>query len=110
VTPGNEIRLSGLLQASGWVVPSLEQGRPAESVYAVLTDEHQRRLFAKAATVSRPDVSTYFRRPGLERSGFSLNADISALQGRYSLGLAIADDSGLQVCPQPAKAIEILPR
>jgi hypothetical protein len=109
VVPGNESRSSGLLQASGWITSSLEQGRTAEAVYAVLTDEQHRRRFAKATTVSRPDVSAHFNRPGLERSGFSLNADISTLRGRYSLGIAIKEGSRLQVCPQPATVIEILP-
>ena len=110
VTAGLESRSWGILQTAGWVLPSLEQGRLADSIYVVLIDNQHHRYFAKASFMNRPDVSAYFHKPGLERTGFSLSADVSAFDGRYSLRVAVTEGDRLEVCPQPEKIVNISSR
>ena len=105
----NESLSFGLLQTAGWGTPSVEEGRLADAVYVVLTDEQRHRRFAKAVILSRPDVSAYFHKPGLDRSGFSLNADVGVLKGRYALGVAVADGDRLEICARPETTVNISP-
>ena len=99
-----------MLQTADWVLPSVEQGRLADSIYVVLIDNQHHRYFAKASFMNRPDVSAYFHKPGLERTGFSLSADVSAFDGRYSLRVAVTEGDRLEVCPQPEKIVTISSR
>lgn len=91
---------SNLLRVSGWSAASVNMGTLPEAVYVVLTDDQGNHKYLKTRPTSRPDVGAHFKKPELNESGYSTMADISALEGRYTLGLAIKQSGKIKICPQ----------
>lgn len=91
---------SGLLQVGGWLALSVDTAVLPEAVYVVLTDVSGRQRFIRTHVFPRPDVGTYFKKAELNRSGYTTTADISALEGQYTLGVAVRQSDRLMICPQ----------
>jgi hypothetical protein len=91
---------SGLLRVNGWLASSVDKGTLPEAVYVVLTDDHGNNSYLRTRRTSRPDVGAQFKKPELNESGFSTFADISALEGQYTLGLALKQSDKIKICPQ----------
>lgn len=89
-----------LLSVSGWLSVSAEKGILPDEVTLVLTDSNGYRSFIKTRQTSRTDVGNYFNKRQLDSSGFTSTADISTLQGRYSLGLAYVHEGKTKICKQ----------
>jgi hypothetical protein len=104
--PAAGFQIQKSFRVDGWIAASLKQGKVGDSVYIILSDGQHRR-FAKAKMVPRPDVSAFFRSPGLDRSGFGAAVDVSTVQGKHTLGLAITLGNRLLVCSQPSVPVNI---
>jgi hypothetical protein len=91
---------SDILSVKGWLAVSVDKGVLPETVYVVLSDDHDHHVYLRTHRTPRTDVADYFKRPGLNDSGFSTKADISGISGPYTLGLAIKVDGEIKICPQ----------
>ncbi len=91
---------SGFLSVNGWLAISVDQATLPEAVYVVLRDTHGNHNFLRTRKNPRPDVGAYFKKPELAGSGYITMADISALEGQYSFGLAIKQSDKIKICPQ----------
>jgi len=101
-SPPNQLGFStgALLSVSGWLSVSAENGILPDEVMLVLTDSNGNRSFIETRQTSRADVGNYFNKRQLDSSGYTSTADISALRGRYSLGLAYMYEGEIRVCQQ----------
>ena len=88
------------LHVRGWLARSAAAGELPETTYVTLTDAAGSRWLIAARGTPRPDVAAYFRQPRLVDAGYAVAADVSALDGEYSLGLAYGDAGTLVLCPQ----------
>lgn len=91
---------SSLLEVSGWLAVSVDKSVLPEAVYVVLTDTQGKNKYLRTRVTSRPDVGAFFKKRELNQSGYVTKADISALEGQYTLGLAIKQSNKIKVCPQ----------
>ena len=91
---------SAQLMVSGWLAVSVDKAALPEAIYVVVTDAQGKRNYLKTHVETRPDVGAYFKKPELSQSGFSTIADISALEGQYTLGLAMKESGTIKLCPQ----------
>ena len=91
---------SGVLRVDGWLATSVDKATLPEAVYAILTDNHGNRSCFRTRRTPRPDVGEHFKNPKLNDSGFSASADISELDGHYTLGLAFKQSNKMELCPQ----------
>ena len=92
--------LKSRLKISGWLVASTDKAVLPEAVYVLLTDRQGNHKYLKTHLILRPDVGEYYNRPALNASGFETIADISALEGQYTLGLAMKQSGKIQRCRQ----------
>jgi hypothetical protein len=95
-----KLSVASLLKLNGWLAVSVAKAALPEVVYVVLTDDQGNHKYIKTHHTARPDVGAYFKKPELNNSGFSTSADISALAGKYTLGLAIKEHDEIKICPQ----------
>jgi hypothetical protein len=95
-----KLSTSGLLSMSGWLATSVNKGSLPEAVYVILTDTQGKHLYFKTRRMPRPDVGEYFKNPKLDESGYSIVGDIAALNGPYTLGLAIKQSGKMKICSQ----------
>ena len=95
-----KISASTLLEINGWSAASVDKATLPEAVYIVLTNEEGKHQFVKTHKTARSDVGAYFKKPELNDSGYKVMADISALKGQYTLGLAIKVSDKILMCPQ----------
>lgn len=100
VNPLPEIQLHRLMSVSGWLASSVSEGVPSEAVYIMLSDKTGKNTFVKAKVKSRIDVANAFKQPNLEYAGYSVEFDTEALQGVYSLRLAMKRNGRVEVCPE----------
>lgn len=94
------LSVSGFLSVNGWLAVSVDQAILPDAVYVVLSDDQGNRQFLRTRPNPRPDVGAYFKNPELGRAGYISMADISALNGQYSLGLGIKQSNKIKICPQ----------
>jgi hypothetical protein len=95
-----KVSATSLLNVNGWLAESAKDGRLADVTYLVLTDEFGSRKFFKTHAVIRADVSTYFKNKKLERAGFLVAADVSALSGKYTMQIAKRNLDDLTICSE----------
>lgn len=86
------LRIDGVLAFEGWLAADTLAGRTADSVSAILERAGEPVLSAPLVGRARSDVSAYFQKAGLLRSGFHGQVDMRGLQGRYRLGMAYLAD------------------
>jgi len=98
--PPEKVSVSTLLYANGWLAASIEKATLPEAIYMVLTDAQGKHKYLKTRTTIRPDVGSHFQKPELIQSGFTTIGDISALEGQYTLGLAMKESGTIKLCPQ----------
>jgi hypothetical protein len=91
---------SGLLKVNGWLAVSVDKAALPEAVYVVLTDDLGKHKYLRTRVTFRPDLGAHFKKPELNKSGYITMADISALEGQYTLGLAIKQSNKIKICPQ----------
>ncbi|GAC1607196.1 MAG: hypothetical protein NVS3B3_09610 [Aquirhabdus sp.] len=91
---------SGLLRVNGWLAASADKAMLPEAVYVVLTDDQGKRKYFRTRPTARPDVGAYFKKQKLNESGYTTMADISALEGKYTLGLAMKMSGKVKLCSQ----------
>ena len=66
----------------------------------VLSEGNGRNIFIKTRNMPRPDVAAVFGKPALEESGYASVADISTLDGKYTLELAFVEGDRIELCPE----------
>lgn len=98
---------SGVLGVRGWLAKSVDQGALAESVLLVLSDSNGKRIFIRTRQASRPDLGVHFKKPALNAAGYTSTADVSTLDGNYTLGLAFKEGGHIKICPQFKMPAEI---
>ncbi len=91
---------SGLLRVNGWLAASIDKATLPEAVFVILTDDHGNHSYLRTRRTPRPDVGGLFKKPELNESGFSTFADISAIEGQYTLGLALKQSNKIKICQQ----------
>lgn len=96
--PAGNIAARGVLRMQGWLTLLPAPRHTASQLYVVLTDAEGRRQYAPARAMQRPDVAGHFNQADLAGAGYSLYADVSALHGAYTLGLAVEQDGKLAHC------------
>lgn len=99
LAPG-QLSVSRVLTIKGWLTTSINEPIPSEAVYVVLTDTKGKHLYFKTRQELRLDVGDYFKKPELNNSGYSTIADVGALEGTYTLGLAIKQHNKIMNCSQ----------
>ena len=72
--------------------------RSADAVFMSVTEDTGSRLLMRARPTAREDVARHFRRTDLHTAGFAASADLSQLQGAYSLQLLFAAAGKLYKC------------
>jgi hypothetical protein len=95
-----QFSVSNLLEVNGWLAASVDKAALPEAVYVVMTDDNGNHKYLSTRVMARPDVGAAFKKPVLNASGYTTMVDISALEGKYTLGLAIKMSDELQICPQ----------
>jgi len=98
---------SRFLSVNGWLAASVDKATLPEAVYVVLTDEQGNHKYLRTRQTPRLNGGAHFKKPELNESGYSTRADISALQGKFTLGLAIKKDGEIKICPQFKIAVTI---
>ncbi|MNJ52737.1 hypothetical protein D3C77_480880 [compost metagenome] len=94
------ITASGLLSVDGWLATPTDEGlRPATAFVALRNKNGQLRLI-ETRVVERPDVAAGFNTPALNNAGYTSVADISGLDGKYTLSLAFKHSDQVKICPQ----------
>lgn len=96
----SRITASNFLDIRGWLAAAASTGTVPDSVYVVFTDVHGNRRFLKTRSSPRPDVAAYFKQPALSEAGYITHADISSLNGDYTVGLAMKRGRQLAICPR----------
>jgi len=91
---------SSLLKVHGWLAKSIDSEELPDEVYMVLTDVGGMRHFIKTKSTQRPDVGRHFNNRRFDSAGYSVTADVSMLNGDYTLGLAYLYDGSLSLCPK----------
>lgn len=84
---GEPVRIQGWLELEGWLAADTLAGVVPDSVWLTLDRPGEPTQVGRLDRVSRPDVATYFGKPGLTRSGFRGVIYLPALEGSYQLGL-----------------------
>jgi hypothetical protein len=87
------------LVLSGWLAMSAKGGTLPEGVRLILTGADGKALLVRARTTERPDVVARYGKPGLARSGFRVEADVSGLSGSYRLGIGYVNGIVTRACP-----------
>ncbi len=98
--PPAKVSVSTLLYVNGWLAASIEKATLPEAVYLVLTDAQGKHKYLKTRTTIRPDLGSHFQKPELSQSGFTTIVDVSALEGQYTLSLAMKESGTIKLCPQ----------
>lgn len=89
------------LNVRGWLAKSVEPHvEIPNSVLLVLTDSKGKNSFIQARSILRPDVGKYFNNPMLDTSGYIATADVSGIDGSYTLRLAYKEGNSIKICPQ----------
>jgi len=97
-TTATEISIPGLIVIEGWLIKSVNQSDLPNTVLLVLTDKYGRTTFFNTRQTLRADVATYFNKPALDESGFTSTAEVSMLEGHYTLGLAFKEENQINLC------------
>src|SRR5262249_11168351 len=87
---------SGLLSVHGWLAKSVAEGALPQTVLLALRDGKGRSMFIKTRQTPRPDVAEHYKKPTLEASGYTSTADVSMLEGNYTLGLAFKEGDRIE--------------
>jgi hypothetical protein len=88
----------GMLVATGWLARSVSTGDVPDHVYLVLTDDTGHRTLYQTRRAKRLDVAEHFHVPRLEDTGYETALDISALDGKYAVGLAFDRGDRIAQC------------
>jgi hypothetical protein len=99
--PGPGIATVGnALSVSGWMTVASKDGIVPDLVFVTLTNESGKTIYVKAHSTPRNDVRQHFKQPGMPDPGYAAMIDVSALSGRYTLGLARTYKGNLAICQQ----------
>jgi hypothetical protein len=98
--PQDGLAAEAALRMQGWLTLLPEPRRTVDKVYVVLTDARGQMRFALAHAIERPDLASGFKQANLVGAGYELNADVAALQGVYTIGLAVEQNGKLARCEQ----------
>lgn len=85
---GEPVRVREWLEIEGWLAANTLAGAVPDTVWLTLDRPGEPTRVGRLEMVSRPDVATYFRKPGLTQSGFRGFLHLPSLEGAFQLGLA----------------------
>ena len=88
----------GGLLVEGWTTLSGATGTAPQVIYVTLTDERGRTSFHAAVRAPRADVAVHFGLQDMQDSGFSSLLDVSALSGRYRVGISRSTGDAFEHC------------
>jgi hypothetical protein len=88
------------LSVNGWLAVAGKDGMVPDHVFVTLTSEGGKTIYARAHSTPRIDVKEHFNQPGMPDPGYAAMMDVSALSGRYTLGLARTYMGNLGICRQ----------
>ncbi|WP_054052315.1 hypothetical protein [Pseudomonas nunensis] len=104
VPPTKAMATSSLLRVDGWLATSTAEGpRPATPVIVLWNKNGQVKLIYTRVSM-RPDVGAALKNPDLDKAGYVANADVSGLDGEYSLSLGFKEADQVKIC-QPSQSI-----
>jgi hypothetical protein len=79
---------------------SAKDGVIPDLVFVTLTNESGKTIYVKARSTPHDNVKRHFNQPGMPDPGYAAIIDVSALSGRYILGLARTYKGDLTTCQQ----------
>ncbi len=86
--------------ATGWIGND-PGGTSPEEVVISISDSSGNILISKGgSTTSRPDVATFFKKPGMANSGFEVLLENIKIPGKYTISLQGKYDNGNILCPR----------
>lgn len=94
------VEITGLLKVDGWLAISESSEAISTRTFLAIRDRGGRLKLFETRTTERPDVAAAYHAPELVSSGYTSTADVSSLDGDYSLGLAFQRNEQTKVCPQ----------
>ena len=94
------LTISNTLSVDGWMAISAKDGVVPDTVFVTLSDEKGKKIYIKARRTSRPDVKEHFKQPRMPDPGYTAFIDVSALSGKYTLGLSRVYKGTLESCEQ----------
>jgi hypothetical protein len=95
------------LSASGWTTVSGKDGKLPDDVFITLTDEGGQTRLLKARRASRADLAAFFDRPETRLAGFEAYADVTALKGKFTVGIARMNAGRIETCKQQKRGVSI---
>jgi hypothetical protein len=96
----NTATTSGLLNVDGWLATSDDEGLNPATPFIALRDKNGQLKLIETRVVERPDVAAAYKKPTLDKAGYTSVADVSGLDGEYTLSLAFKHSDQVKVCPQ----------
>ncbi len=81
------VKVAGMLSVSGWLGLSMKDGLVPDDVFVTLKKKGEATKYIKANRTPRNDVKAYFKQLSMSDVGYSITADVSKLNGQYTLGL-----------------------
>jgi hypothetical protein len=96
------------VEFNGWAALDVASAAVGGEVALVLRGERSYTIAAQR--VSRDDVATYFKQPGMANAGYRVRAKMQGVAvGKYQLQLHIAQKQGAPIVCQPlATALEVI--
>jgi hypothetical protein len=95
------------LSVQGWMTVSGKDGIVPDHVFVTLSSDRGKTVFIKAHSTPHDDIRWHFHLPSMPDPGYAATADVSALSGRYTLGLARTYKGNLGTCQQFKLPIQI---
>jgi hypothetical protein len=100
IAPPVELWARGVIEIAGWMVISRTPAAFPDGIALVLTDADGNHTVFHTRKVLRNDVATYFKDQRFGGSGFGAVLDLTKLEGKYTLAIALQSHDKIDVCSQ----------
>jgi hypothetical protein len=101
------VKTSGLLSIDGWLTTATSEGLRSTAPLVALLDKNGQLKLIQTRAVDRPDVGAAYKTPDLNKAGYTSMANVSELDGEYTLSLAFKHSDQIVVCPQFQNTVTI---
>jgi hypothetical protein len=86
--------------AKGWIGNNLGGKSPEKVTLSVSDSLGNILLYKEGSTTNRPDVGTFFNKPGMSNSGFEILVNNIEKPGQYTISLQGEYEDGNILCPR----------
>jgi hypothetical protein len=92
------VRVSRILSVKGWTAVAASDGIVPESIFLTLANASGQKVYVKTRSTWRDDLKEAFQQPNLRDAGFTAYVDVSALSGKYILGISRVYKGTFETC------------